>query len=206
MNIHVILYVLTIDFLAIMSPGPDFFMVLKNTLTDSLKAGFYTTIGITLGSTIIFALGLFGIGAIVISSKLTFDIIKYLGATYLAYLALKSIFAKVQIYEPQMVYQDTKIINKWQYFKSGLFCNLTNPKAFLFIISLSTYVAELGNPLIDGWFIIFGSGIATLLWFTVVSFIFGQARVRRVFYTKQKIIDIVFGVILLYVASRIVIL
>ncbi|MBY0379876.1 MAG: LysE family transporter, partial [Burkholderiales bacterium] len=155
---------------------------------------------------IAFILGLFGIGVLVIGSKITFDIIKYLGAIYLTYLALKSIFIKVQISEPQMIYQETKIVDKWQYFRIGLFCNLTNPKAFLFIVSLSTYVAEQGNPAIDGWFIILGSGIATLIWFTVVAFIFGRASVRKVFYAKQKIINIVFGFILLYVASKIVIL
>ena len=204
MHVSVIIYVLIIDFLAIMSPGPDFFMVLRNSITDSLKAGFYTTLGISLGSSIIFALGLFGIGAIVASSKYLFMIIKFAGAGYLTYLALKSIFAKVQILEPQLVYAEQKIIEKSQYFKIGLICNLTNPKAFMFIVSLSTYVAEHGNPFIDGIFIILGSGIATVSWFTMVSFIFGRAYVRNLFYKKQKIINIAFGLILLYVATKIV--
>lgn len=204
MNIDVILYVLTIDFLAIMSPGPDFFMVLKSTLTDSLKAGFYTTLGITLGSGIVFTLGLFGIGAVVVSSKLIFAVIKYLGAAYLAYMAIKSILSKVKIAEPQMVYKDNTILDKGEYFRIGLICNLTNPKAFLFIVSLSTYVAGRGNPYVDGWFIVLGSCIATLSWFTTVSFIFGRAMVRNMFYKKQRIINIIFGIILLYVASRII--
>ncbi len=204
MHISVITYVLIIDFLAIMSPGPDFFMVLKSSLTDSLKAGFYTTLGISLGSSIVFALGLFGIGAIVANSQHLFMIIKFAGALYLSYLALKSIFAKVKISEPQLTYAENKSLDKIQYFRTGLICNLTNPKAFMFIISLSTYVAEHGNPFIDGVFIILGSTFATIFWFTLVSFIFGRARVRNIFYSKQKIINVIFGIILLYVAFRIV--
>lgn len=204
MHISVITYVLIIDFLAIMSPGPDFFMVLRNSLTDSLKAGLYTTFGISLGSSIIFALGLFGIGAVVASSRHLFMVIKFAGALYLTYLALKSIFAKVKITEPPLAYSENKSIDKSQYFKIGLICNLTNPKAFMFIVSLSTYVAEHGNPFIDGIFIIVGSTLATILWFTIVSFIFGKARIRNIFYSKQKIINIIFGLILLYVAFRIV--
>ncbi|MCE2705797.1 MAG: LysE family transporter [Proteobacteria bacterium] len=206
MDIDVIVYVLVIDFLAIMSPGPDFFMVLKNSLTDSLKAGFYTTLGIALGSTIVFACGLFGIGTIVASSKYLFMVIKFAGAFYLAYLAIKSIFSKVQIREPQMVYSDKPTIASFEYFKIGLICNITNPKAFMFIISLSTYVANHGNPYIDGTFIILGSAFGTLFWFTAVSFLFGRATIRNIFYKKQRFINIIFGLILLYVASRIVIL
>lgn len=206
MNIHVILYVLTIDLLAIMSPGPDFFMVLKNSLTDSLKAGFYTTLGITLGSCATFAIGMFGVGAIVISSKILFEIIKYLGVAYLTFLALKSIFAKTTVSEPQIVYSDLNIVDKAQYFRIGLLCNLTNPKSLLFIVALSTYVADKGNPYIDGWFIIIGSGISTCLWFTSVSFIFGRAVIRKMFYSKQKIINVLFGAVLLYVGSRMVFL
>lgn len=201
-----ILYVLTIDFLAIMSPGPDFFMVLKNTLTDSLKAGFYTTLGITLGGCISFALGILGVGAIIVNSKILFEIIKYCGVLYLTYLALKAIFTKPRVSEPQMVYNTSNFVNKGQYFRIGLVCNLTNPKAYLFIISLSTYVAQRGNPHVDGWFIILGSSLATFLWFNTVSIIFGRISVRKIFYSKQKIINVLFGIVLLYVASRMIIM
>ena len=84
--------------------------------------------------------------------------------------------------------------------------DITNPKAFMFIISLSTYVANHGNPYIDGTFIILGSAFGTLFWFTAVSFLFGRATIRNIFYKKQRFINIIFGLILLYVASRIVIL
>ncbi len=204
MNTDVILYVLMIDFLAIISPGPDFFMVLKNTLTDSLKAGFYTTLGVSLGSTIVFSLGLFGVGIIVVNSHIMFALLQYFGGGYLGYLGIKSIISKPHVHEPELTGKDTQQINKFQYFRIGLLCNLTNPKSFFFIISLSTYVAENAHPLIDGWFILLGSIIGTMIWFTFVSFVFGRASVRKIFYAKQKIINIVFGIILIYVASKII--
>ena len=207
MNINVILHVLMIDFLAIMSPGPDFFMVLRNTLTDSLKAGVYTVLGIALGSSLVFSLGLFGIGLIVIKSKILFSVIKYGGCAYLSYLAIKSITSKGSVHEPKMSsHQVRRVINKVRFFRVGLICNLTNPKAFLFVVSLSAYVAAEGNPLTDAWFIIIGSAIATLSWFTTVAFIFGNVAVRRVFYSKQRIINILFGVILLSGAAEILFL
>jgi threonine/homoserine/homoserine lactone efflux protein len=202
MHIDVILYVLLIDFLAILSPGPDFFMVIRNSMSGSLKTGIYTTIGISLGSMIVFSLGIFGVGAIVANSKLLFNIIKIAGSLYLAYLGLKSLWARTYIVEPQLAYAEREK-NPSQYFRIGLVCNLTNPKALMFITALSTYVAEHGNPYFDGIVIIVGSTVATFLWFVLVSMLFSRMRIRQIFYKKQRIINIVFGCILLYVAYKI---
>lgn len=204
MHYSVIAYVLVIDFLAIMSPGPDFFMVLKNSMTSSLKSGIYTTLGISLGSSIIFAICIFGLGILVAHSEILFKIIKFAGAGYLTYLALKSIIAKPHIEEPQLVYADKPVVNNSEYFRIGLICNLTNPKAFMFIVSLSTYVAEHGNPIQDGIVIILGSTLATLLWFSLVACVFGTVMVRRIFYKQQRLINVSFGLVLLYVAFKIV--
>lgn len=201
-----IAYVLIIDFLAIMSPGPDFFMVLRNSLTNSLQAGIYTALGITLGSCIIFSLGIFGLGIVIANSKLLFTVIKLVGVCYLIYLAFKSLVTPVKIEEPQLVYSEENLTKSWQYFKLGLLCNITNPKAFMFTVSLATYVAAHGSPRLDGPVVIIGSGCATLLWFSLVSCIFGTVAVRKLFYQRQRLINIIFGLVLLYVATKILFL
>jgi threonine/homoserine/homoserine lactone efflux protein len=232
---NIIIYVIIIDILAIMSPGPDFFVVLKSSLSDSHKAGFYTTLGISCGSTIMFSLGLFGVGAIVAVHPVIFLIVKLLGAGYLTYLGLSSLFNKFTVVEPDLpdaassatfnavsntvsnTASDELLVvsnncvkssnnlrkSANHYFRLGLVCNITNPKALLFIISLSTYVASHGNSYTDGSIILLGSLVNTLVWFTTVAYIFGSRRVRRLFYTQQRIINIAFGLILLYVAITI---
>ncbi|MCC2625613.1 MAG: lysine exporter family protein [Burkholderiales bacterium] len=205
MHIQVILYVLFIDFLAILSPGPDFFMVLKNAMTHSHKAGIYTALGIATGSILVFAIGLFGIGAVVASSKWLFWFLKIAGSLYLIYLALKSIFAKTKIEEPQLVYASKDVLPSVQFYKIGLLCNLTNPKSFMFVVSLSTYaVAHGASDILDIVAILIGNGISTVLWFGAVAVIFGNFKVRKIFYQQQRVINLLFGGILLYVAAMII--
>jgi threonine/homoserine/homoserine lactone efflux protein len=207
MHIKVILYVLLIDFLAILSPGPDFFMVLKSAMTSSRKAGIYTALGIATGSTIVFTIGLLGIGAVLISSKWLFWLLKIVGSLYLIYIALKAIFIKNSISEPQLVYATDNISSMSSFYKLGILCNLTNPKAFMFIVSLSTYAIAHGcNNVVDILVIILVSAFNTLLWFCLVSFIFGNFKVRKIFYQKQRIIHLLFGVILLYIAALILLM
>ena len=205
MNLHlnVITYVLIVDCLAIISPGPDFFMVLRNSLARSYKAGIYTTLGITLGGGIMFAAGLFGVAKIVSTNQWIFQAIKILGGSYLIYLALKAILSKVTIQEPQLVYATEPKTNLFEYFRVGLICNLTNPKAFMFVISLSAYAATESANTLDNLLIVLGSCLFTAIWFCTVAIIFGQARVRKIFYSKQRIMNILFGCFLLYVASEI---
>lgn len=206
MHFHVILYVLLIDILAIISPGPDFFMVLRNTLSHGKKAGFYTTLGITCGGALAFTLSLFGIGVLIAKSHLLFFILKLIGGIYLIYIALGSIFNKVNIVEDNLDDNEIHAISSSYYFKVGFFCNITNPKSWMFILGLSTYIAQNGNTLIDGSIITVLSTFSVFLWFKIVSYIFGKARIRQLFYKKQKVLNVCFGLVLLYIASKIIFL
>jgi threonine/homoserine/homoserine lactone efflux protein len=206
MHLDVILYVILIDILAIISPGPDFFMVLRNTLSHGRRAGFYTTLGITFGGSLAFALGLFGIDALITKSHLLFFILKLIGGIYLTYIALNSIFGKVSIIEDNLDDKTIHAISGFYYFKVGFFCNITNPKSWMFIIGLSTYITQNGNTLIDGSIIILISTVAVFTWFKIVSYIFGKSRIRQLFYNKQKLLNVCFGIILLYIASKIIFL
>ena len=206
LNWSVIVYVVFIDFLAIMSPGPDFFMVLKNSLTKSHKAGIYTTLGISLGCFILFLLGVLGVGALIAQNKILFTILKFAGALYLIYLAIKSLINKSEVSEPQLVYDENSKASVWEYFKIGLVCNLTNPKAMMFIITLAAYITEKGNPYTDGIVISIITCINTLIWFSLVSIVFGSIKVRKVFYRYQRVINIVFAIVLFYMASKIIFL
>jgi threonine/homoserine/homoserine lactone efflux protein len=206
MHLDVILYVLLIDTLAIISPGPDFFMVLRNTLSHGKRAGFYTILGITLGGTIGFIVSLLGIGIIITKSPTIFTILKVSGGLYLGYIALISIFSKVNIIDGNLDDNTIHDISRKYYFKVGLLCNITNPKSWMFIIGLSTYVSQNGNVFIDGAIISTISAISVFVWFSIVSYIFGKAKIRHIFYKKQKILNICFGCILLYIASKIIFL
>lgn len=203
MNFSIIFYVLAIDFLAILSPGPDFFMVLKNSITITRKAGIYTTLGIATGSTFVFAAAFLGVGVVITSSHWVFTIVKLTGAAYLTFVGIRSIFYKGKISEPQLVYNQYDKLHLFSYYKLGLICNLTNPKAWLFIVSIAAYALQYKVGLVDIITIVLGSGAITIMWFSVVSFIFGNFLVRKMFYQRQRIINIVFGLILLYVALQI---
>jgi len=82
-----------IHLLAVMSPGPDFVMIMRNSLLYSRKTGIYSAIGLGAGIAVHVTYSLIGIGFIISKSVLLFSIIKLLGAGYLVYVGYKSLKA-----------------------------------------------------------------------------------------------------------------
>src|SRR3954469_5530331 len=77
--------------LAVASPGPDFAVVVKQSLAHGRRIGIWTSIGV--GSAISFhvAYSLLGVGLLVRSSPVWFNFVRYAGAGYLAWLGLQAL-------------------------------------------------------------------------------------------------------------------
>ncbi|WP_260472059.1 LysE family translocator [Bacillus canaveralius] len=126
------LTVLGVGLLIMLSPGPQWVITIKTSLS-SKKHGISTVFGMCSGSMIHIAYCLIGIGVLISQSILLFNILKWLGAGYLIYMGLKSLFTK----KHQTALLDDRDIevnqpNRWQFYRVGLLTSLLNPKATLF--------------------------------------------------------------------------
>ena len=83
------LTVALIHLLAVASPGPDFAVVLKESVAHGRRAGLFTAWGVGTGILLHVAYSLLGIGLLVSQSVLLFNLLKYLGAAYLVYLGIR---------------------------------------------------------------------------------------------------------------------
>src|SRR5579872_1548479 len=133
--ISLIVTVAVIHFLAVVSPGPDFIMITRNTLKYSRKTGIYSALGLGLGILLHVTYSLVGIGLLISKSILLFSIIKLVGAGYLIYIGYKSIIVK-KSHEKYTLTQKERGIPKSKALKIGFLTNATNPKASLFFLSL----------------------------------------------------------------------
>lgn len=86
--------VVTFTLLAVISPGPDFAMVTRNSLTLSRRAGVLTALGIGLGVLVHLTYTLLGVGLLIEQSLWLFNAIKLVGAAYLIYLGVTMLRTK----------------------------------------------------------------------------------------------------------------
>src|SRR5476651_2532378 len=80
--------------LAVASPGPDFAIVLRQSLAHGRRTAVWTSIGIGCGLSVHITYCLLGLGLFLKNSALALAVVKYLGAAYLAYVGVQALRAR----------------------------------------------------------------------------------------------------------------
>lgn len=183
---------------AMMSPGPDFLIVLRNALGYSVRAGVLTSAGIAVALIIHLAYSIAGIGVLISQSILFFNLVKWLGAAYLVYLGVQALKSKGTDTEAMKVKTieaalSGKNMSDKKAFMSGFLTNLLNPKAALFFVALFSQMVG-PNASIEFMLLFAVLCVASaFIWFSSVSCAMGIASVRRGYARSTKWIDRVFG-------------
>jgi threonine/homoserine/homoserine lactone efflux protein len=132
-----ILLILSVTFLAMVSPGPDMVLVLRNTFASGRRAGLQTSMGILCGNLVHITYCVFGIGMLISRSILAFSALKYVAAAYLIYLGIMSVRSGTKGLDASDI-QGGQLERSW--FIQGFINNLLNPKGTLFYLGVFTTV------------------------------------------------------------------
>ncbi len=185
--------VFTISFvtlLAIMSPGPNFFLVVSTSLSKSRKSGVITSVGVGLGSFAYAVAGFLGVAAIVSSSETGFLILRIFGGAYLFWLGISMIFKK-----SSSDVTETRDISQEHWLKSfvtGLTTNLSNPKAMMFYISLFSMNAE-PMPWFYRFLTCFLIFVISASWYSFVAVSFSHGKIKSFYNRRNRFISGFFG-------------
>ncbi|HCP57109.1 MAG: lysine transporter LysE [Pseudomonadaceae bacterium] len=185
-----------IHLLAVASPGPDFAIVVRESVGAGRRAGIFTALGVGCGIFVHVTYSLLGIGLIVSQSIVLFNALKWLAAAYLLYIGFKALRAKPAAANTSDSEQPRLERSPRAAFMTGFVTNGLNPKATLFFLSLFTVVINPHTPLL----VQAGYGVylaaATSVWFCLVAMLFSQQRVRAGFARLGHWFDRAMGVVL----------
>jgi len=126
-------YILVVIMLFLI-PGPAVLLTVSQTIKGGKKNGIYTGIGIAVGDLVHTIAAVLGLSAILMTSALAFEIVKYLGAAYLLYLGVTAIVTKSKNIRMSDI-SDNKGKNSNLSFRQALFVELLNPKTALFFLA-----------------------------------------------------------------------
>ncbi|MFB3162126.1 LysE family translocator [Neobacillus sp. 179-J 1A1 HS] len=126
-------------------PGPAVLLTLTQTVKGGLRAGIITGVGIAVGDLIHTIAAVLGLSAILMTSALAFEVVKYLGAAYLIFLGIKALFEKTKKHEQPKVIKEKSAVS----FRQALLIELLNPKTALFFLAfLPQFVKTDGPPVV----------------------------------------------------------
>jgi len=181
-----------IHFCALITPGPDFFLVSQTAISRSRKEAVLVVLGICLGAMLWSLLALMGLNIIFEKMAWLKQGLLIAGGLYLCWLGfqmLRSAFSKNnEMITPVILPQSAYL-----FFMKGLLTNLSNPKAVIYFGSV--FSLFLANPLFDQHhsLLFFIIAIETLLWFLVVAFVFSLPTFRTAYQNFAKWIDGISG-------------
>jgi len=127
-----------------LTPGNDMIYVGSRSISQGMKAGIVSAIGIFIGCFVHIFAAVFGLSIIIMKSAFLFGLIKFLGAGYLIYLGIKALVTKSDFNKDLATLPATK---KWMLFKQGIITNTLNPKVALFFLSFLPQFIQFGSPL-----------------------------------------------------------
>lgn len=192
-----------IQVLGVMSPGPDFAVVVRNSLIYSRKTALYTTIGLTLGNIVHLSYILLGLGVIIAETPWLLTLFKYAGGAYLFYIGIKGILAKKQKTNFNET-QTGKDISALSAMRMGFITNAMNPKAMLFFLSLISAFITPKEPTVIIIIYVAIVFISTIVWFATLAFCFSNARLRSFCKNFQYIIERITGGLLILLGLKII--
>ena len=195
------LTVVLLHLFAVMSPGPDYVLVTRQSIRYGRRVALWSSGGIGFGILFHSLLAVTGILFFIASNNFYLIFLKLICSAYLLYLGITSIINTSNF--NQNIVKDDKWSNANGFF-AGLLTNITNVKALLFFITLFGVVLDSqsqGNLILYGIYMAF----ATFVWFSLVSYIFTSDIFKSQFLKFFKFFEKFLGVVLVIIALQLVV-
>ena len=176
--------------LAVASPGPDFAIVLRQSLHHGRRTATWTSLGVGAAITLHVVYSLLGLGLLLQRSPLVFAVVKYSGAAYLAWIGVQALRSGPRTtLTPEGVPVAAPAPTSRAAWLTGFLTNALNPKATLFFVALFVTVINPATPVFiqagyGAWMVAVTTG-----WFCLVATVFTRESVRAAFLRHGHWVD-----------------
>jgi len=197
-----------IHFLAVIVPGPDFVITVRQSIKYGRLHGILTAMGIGSGLSVHVIYTILGVSALMQTSPVVLASVKILGISYLVYLGISLCFSKStgKLFEFELDKEIAMQQSATKAFWIGFLTNATNPKATLFFVAVMTSVVSAETPIMIQVYYGIWMCFVNAMWFILVSLLFSSTFLRSWFNNKVQIVERTLGALLLIFATRLVLL
>jgi amino acid exporter len=191
-HLHTVLTVVMLFFFGLISPGPNFIVVVQRTLNFGRVAGLLTGVGAATGDAVYATLGLFGVTRLVAVGGRTMLAIELLGGLYLMWLGIRMLLPRnVTAKSPAAL--TTKNVSAARHYWLGLTTDLANPKTVVFLASIFAVSVRSETPPTVRGFMLLGIVATSILWRLLLSIVFSTSFTRTVYGRTERTFERLFG-------------
>ena len=195
---------ITVAFLhlfAVASPGPDFFLIARQSTLYGRDISIWASLGISIGILMHSFLSIAGIYVLLSLYPDFIFYMKIIASLYIASIGVRTLLVNSQIEISPL--SDQKNITATKSFVMGFFTNALNPNAFLFFIMVFSLISNTNSS--NEIKILLGvyMAVATFIWFTLISISFSKISKGEFIKKNLPYLEKIIGVILILIALQI---
>lgn len=161
--------------IVLLIPGPGVLYVVTRSLVQGRRAGFVSVLGLSIGALVHVAAATAGLSAILLASAVAFGTIKALGACYLIYLGIRTLFSQSSTTDDRAPKADSL----YRVFADGIVVSVLNPKIAVFFLAFLPQFIVVGHGTISQQFLLLGLLYVGLALCTDSAYALGASSLRR---------------------------
>lgn len=220
LDLEIFLTIIAVYMIVVISPGPNFLLVVRYSLRYPKKLTMMVTLGLAVGATINASITMFGVGTLISTFPLFGLVISVLGGSYMAYLGLSAIKSALKDRSNKPQGDDELIegscapeqgqsipaehISYMDSFQKGLLVNLLNPKGIVFFLALYAPLISQASLTTKG-LVIVTCFFIEILWYGLVTFILSRPKFQNLYWRASFAIDCILGSVLMLLGIRILV-
>ena len=195
----IIAAILFVDFLALISPGPNFVLTTSAAVSKSRRDALWTAWGIAAGSFAWAGAAALGIASVFEALPVLGLILKTVGIAYLVYLGIKLLRSKgLQPRIERTIDTNSGIRGFWR----GLLVNMTNPKSAAYYASVFAVFLTPDMPIWVLVFLVVSIAAMSLVWHVLIAISFSTTRIQARYISVSKYVDRLCGGVLIFLGLR----
>jgi threonine/homoserine/homoserine lactone efflux protein len=195
------LLILVAVFVSIASPGPATIAIATTSANHGRKHGSVLAFGIATGGIIWSCAAAFGLSSIMYTNVWLFELLRYIGAGYLLYLACKSVRAACTRQDVQ-IEASIKSGLKLTYVK-GVALQLSNPKVILSFASIYAILLPADTSPLELLIVIVAISVMANVVFQTYALVFSNPTVRSAYFRLRRYFESVFAVFFGFAGAKI---
>jgi threonine/homoserine/homoserine lactone efflux protein len=191
--------------LVIVTPGPDTALTVRNALLGGRSCGAATALGVAIGLAVWTVAASVGIAALLVASEPAFVAVKLVGAAYLVYLGVQSLWHAVRGSDHASEDGRTpRRLTPAAALRQGILNDLGNPKIAVFFTTLLPQFAPSHGPAF-ATLLAFGLlfCVMTFAWLLVYTVVVGRAGAALQRPRVRRALDAVMGAALVALGARV---
>jgi threonine efflux protein len=172
------LLIASAHFMALLSPGPDFFLILQTALRMPLRYAFAVCVGITTANGAYLIVAVTGLEAVKEMTTLML-ILKYLGGAYLLYIGIMLLRAPLRSLENKSEKNVLHVKSMRRQFAMGFMSAILNPKNAIFYLSLFTVMVSSDTTLVVRALYGLWMTAMVLIWDLGIAGLLGNRQIKK---------------------------